>query len=203
MDVELAELRKNTITAIDSGAVMVSFIPTEEDCRRCSHSIINEFLFVIDCSGSMQSQDKIGLAAKAMLLFLKSLPTNCRFNIIRFGSDFKALFDDQVAREYNEANMRKAEALIKGMTADLGGTELLGPLQWLKRQKSSVGGVRQIFLLTDGEVSNVDEVTNLCREMATYTRIFSFGLGHSVSHLFLAYILIFISFSLPYSRVVL
>ena len=203
MDVELAELRKNTITAIDSGAVMVSFIPTEEDCRRCSNSIINEFLFVIDCSGSMASEDKIGLAAKAMLLFLKSLPTNCRFNIIRFGSDFKALFDDQVAREYNEANMREAEALIKGMTASLGGTELLGPLEWLKRRKPSVGGVRQIFLLTDGEVSNVDAVTNLCREMANYTRIFSFGLGHSVSNLLLVYVLIFMYFFLPYSPVVL
>ena len=194
VDVELAEVRKNTITAIDNGAVMVSFIPTEEDCRRNADSIINEFVFVIDCSGSMQGQDKIGLAGKAMLLFLKSLPTNCRFNIIRFGSDFRALFNDQVTREYNEVNMHEAETLIKGMGADLGGTELVGPLQWLKKQKPTVGGVRQIFLLTDGEVSNVDQVTNICREMATYTRIFSFGLGSSVSHLLLVNVFIFIFF---------
>lgn len=194
VDVELAELRKNTITAIDSGAVMVSFIPTEEDCKRCSDSIINEFIFVIDCSGSMASEDKIGLAAKAMLLFLKSLPTNCRFNIIRFGSDFQALFNDHVARIYNEANMREAEELIKTLSANLGGTELLSPLQWLKRQEPLVGGVRQIFLLTDGEVSNVDAVTKLCHEMAAYTRIFSFGLGYSVSiSLYLDNVMIFIS----------
>jgi hypothetical protein len=138
----------------------------------------------------MRSEDKIGLACKAMLLFLKSLPTNCHFNIIRFGSTFDALFKGKVAREYNEKNMREAETLIKDMKANLGGTELLGPLQWLKNNKPSASGVRQIFLLTDGEVSNVTEVTNVCREMATYTRIFSFGLGHSVSYLFVINVLI-------------
>ncbi|CAF5154743.1 unnamed protein product, partial [Rotaria sp. Silwood1] len=43
------------------------------------------------------------------------------------------------------------------------------------------GHARQIFLLTDGEISNVNEVLDLCRSMATSTRIFSFGLGHSPS----------------------
>ncbi len=177
-------MRKNTIAAIDKSAVMISFIPTEQDYQGNSENVTNEFLFVIDCSGSMGSEDKIGLACKAMLLFLKSLPVNCRFNIIRFGSSFAALFNDQVVREYNEANMRQAEELIKSMKADLGGTELLGPLDWLKKNTPSAGCVRQIFLLTDGEVSNVDQINNLCREMATYTRIFSFGLGHSVSDSF-------------------
>jgi Mg-chelatase subunit ChlD len=92
VDVELSEVRKNTIAAIDNGAVMISFIPTEKDCRLNSNFVTNEFLFVIDCSGSMGGDDKIGLARKAMLLFLKSLPTNCRFNIIRFGSIFEPLF---------------------------------------------------------------------------------------------------------------
>ena len=41
---------------------------------------------------------------------------------------------------------------------------------------------RQVFLLTDGEISNVDEVLDLCRSMSTSTRIFSFGLGLSPSH---------------------
>jgi hypothetical protein len=35
--------------------------------------------------------------------------------------------------------------------------------------------------LTDGEISNVTEVIDLCRSMATSTRIFSFGLGASPS----------------------
>jgi hypothetical protein len=176
----LSEVRKNTIAAVDNGAAMISFIPSEEDCRQNWDNAMKEFLFVIDCSGSMGDDDKIGLARKAMLLFLKSLPINCRFNIIRFGSSFDGLFSGHVSQEYNEKNMRQAETMIKNMNADLGGTELLKPLQWLKENKPSTSCVRQIFLLTDGEVSNVDQVTKLCRDMATYTRIFSFGLGHSV-----------------------
>jgi hypothetical protein len=98
--------------------------------------------------------------------------------------------------------MQQAEAMIKAMNADLGGTELLKPLQWLKTKNPPKGCARQIFLLTDGEVSNVNEVTNLCREMATYTRIFSFGLGHSVSDRFFLNEIIYVSFSF-YSQVML
>ncbi|CAF3638431.1 unnamed protein product [Rotaria sp. Silwood1] len=181
VDIELSRARTNTIAAIEKGALMVSFMPNEEDCQRVSNNVMNEFLFVIDCSGSMEDNNKIGLARKAMLLFLKSLPVKCRFNIIRFGSNFAPLFNDQVTREYNEKNMSQAQALIQSMKADLGGTELLEPLVWLKKNDPSVGFVRQVFLLTDGEVSNVDQVINLCGDMAACTRIFSFGLGHSPS----------------------
>jgi hypothetical protein len=194
IDVELSQIRTNTIAAIEKGAIMVSFMPNEQDCRQNSGNATAEFLFVIDCSGSMRDDDKIGLARKAMLLFLKSLPVDCHFNIIRFGSSFSSLFSDQVTREYNEDSMRQAESLIKSMGADLGGTELLEPLRWLKKNQPPSGCVRQIFLLTDGEVSNVDEVTNLCRDMAEFTRIFSFGLGHSVSDLLFLNIFIGIFF---------
>ena len=184
VDIELSQVRANTVAAMDKGAIMVSFMPTEEDCRQGSNKTTDEFLFVIDCSGSMESEDKIGLASKAMLLFLKSLPVGCRFNIIRFGDRFTSLFSDEVTHEYNETSMQCAESMIKSMKADLGGTELREPLLWLKKNKPAAGCVRQIFLLTDGEVTNVSVVTNICRGMAVYTRIFSFGLGHSVSTAF-------------------
>ncbi|CAF1076259.1 unnamed protein product [Rotaria sordida] len=128
----------------------------------------------------MHDQNKIGLAREAMLLFLKSLPLDCQFNIIQFGSNHEALFDE-VTGIYNEKNVQKAERLINQLRADLGGTELLEPLKWLEKHPPRKGRTRQIFLLTDGEISNVNEVLDLCRSMATYTRIFSFGLGHSPS----------------------
>ncbi|CAF1137432.1 unnamed protein product [Rotaria sordida] len=82
---------------------------------------------------------------------------------------------------YNEDNARQAEVLVKTMKADLGGTELLEPLKWLEQHAPTQGQYRQIFLLTDGEISNVTEVLDLCRSMASSTRIFSFDLGHSPS----------------------
>ena len=55
------------------------------------------------------------------------------------------------------------------------------PLNWLKTNPPIPGRSRQVFLLSDGEISNVDEVLNSCRSMSSSTRIFSFGLGHAPS----------------------
>ncbi|UJR12800.1 hypothetical protein I4U23_016973 [Adineta vaga] len=181
IDIELSQMKTRTIAAVEKGALMVSFMPNEQDCQQNMNNAANEFLFVIDCSGSMDDDNKIGLARKAMMLFLKSLPINCKFNIIRFGTNFSSLFNKNASVEYNENTMARAESLIRNLSANMGGTELVQPLVWLQKNKPNEGCMRQIFLLTDGQVSNVPQVTNLCSEMAAYTRIFSFGLGHSPS----------------------
>ena len=129
LDVVMAENRSNTIVAVEPGAVMASFTPSEEDCQRTINNteVTNEFIFVVDCSGSMSDENKIELARQAMLLFLKSLPVNCHFNIIRFGSKHQALFKE-ITTIYKEENTQKAEQLTKSMSADLGGTELVSIL---------------------------------------------------------------------------
>jgi hypothetical protein len=129
LDAILSEKRSNTIIAVEPGAVMAAFTPSEEDCQRAINDteITNEFIFVVDCSGSMEDENKIGLARQAMLLFLKSVPVNCHFNIVRFGSAHQALFKE-ITAVYNEENTQKAEQLTKNMKADLGGTELVSIL---------------------------------------------------------------------------
>ncbi|CAF4663070.1 unnamed protein product, partial [Rotaria sp. Silwood2] len=117
---------------------------------------------------------------QTMLVCLKNLPVDCYFNIIRFGTQYKSRFTERTTI-YNEENSQKAEQLVTKMKADLGGTELMGPLQWIEQHSPNQGRARQIFLLTDGEMSNVTTVLNLCRSMASSTRIFSFRLGKSPS----------------------
>jgi len=129
INIVLTEKHNNTIVAVEQNAMMVAFTPIEEDCHHhtLSSDQINEFIFVIDCSGSMNDENKIGLARQAMLVFLKSLPINCHFNIVQFGSSYKCLFNE-ITAIYNEENVRQAEHLINHMQADLGGTELVSML---------------------------------------------------------------------------
>lgn len=87
-------------------------------------NITNEFIFVVDCSGSMEDENKIELARQAILLFLKSLPVKSHFNIIRFGSSHTSLFNS-VTSVYNEKNARQAKDLTQRIKADLDGTELV------------------------------------------------------------------------------
>ena len=96
-------------------------------------------------------------ARETLVLFLKSLPEGSFFNIIGFGSDYKKLFPKSVA--YSQETLDKATAHAQKMEADLGGTELLPPLEHIFTSLESFAGLpRQIFVLTDGSVSN----TNAC-----------------------------------------
>jgi von Willebrand factor A domain-containing protein 5 len=52
---------------------------------------LNEYIFVIDRSGSMWGQP-MNLAKEALLLFLHSLPLNCKFNVVSFGTNYEKLF---------------------------------------------------------------------------------------------------------------
>ncbi|CAF3677148.1 unnamed protein product [Rotaria sp. Silwood1] len=120
-----------------------------------------EFIFIVDCSYSMDDENRIALARDAMFLFVRSLPMGAYFNIIRFGSDFRVLFNDVIMTTlYDEKTAKQAEDLAHSMLADLGGTELLRPLQYLKDRPPASGRSRQVFLLTDGEIANTDEVNN-------------------------------------------
>ena len=101
----------------------------------------------------------IGLAREAMLLFIRSLPVGSNFNIIRFGSHYDVLFKNETFTAAYDANTAgKAENLTRSMTANFGGTELLRPLQYIKKHPPIPGRSRQIFLLTDGEIQNTNEV---------------------------------------------
>ena len=161
INVELSSKRMNTIAAVERDAIMAVFTPTQEDCQRETHSQTNnEFLFVIDCSGSMQDESKIELARQAMLLFLKSLPLNCHFNIIRFGSTHDSLFPT-ITAVYNEENASKAESLTNRMKADLGGTELVSNDQRFPTDK-----IRKVILI-------LDETFTMDRTASTKSRSFA------------------------------
>ncbi|CAF1684983.1 unnamed protein product, partial [Adineta ricciae] len=52
INIELSNQRNSTIMAVETGAIMATFIPTEEECHQASkNDLMNEFIFIVDCSG--------------------------------------------------------------------------------------------------------------------------------------------------------
>ena len=133
-----------------SPAVMLNFFPKFETKQAAC-----EFVCIVDRSGSMNGSF-IRSASETLVLFLKSIPPGCSFNIIGFGSSYRTLFPSSVP--YNQQNLDVAIQHAETLRADLGGTELLSPLKYVFSQPLLPGLPRQVFVLTDGSVSN----TNAC-----------------------------------------
>jgi hypothetical protein len=169
--VEGGEEKKGSF--MSSPAVMLNFFPSFPEIEAAC-----EFIFLVDRSGSM-SGSYIKSARETLVLFLKSLPQGNYFNIIGFGSSYTSLFPNPVP--YDEKHLEKAIKHAQGMEADLGGTELLRPLQHIFETKPRSGYARQVFVLTDGSVSNTDACIQEMRKNLKNARCFTFGIGSGAS----------------------
>ena len=148
---------------MSSPAVMINFFPEFPDEEAAC-----EFIFLVDRSGSMSGRF-IRSARETLTLFLKSLPEGSYFNIIGFGSQYQKLFDESVP--YSQATLDKATSHSQSMEADLGGTELLSPLKYIFGLKILSGFPRQIFVLTDGSVSNTSACIQAVKKNAQSARL--------------------------------
>jgi len=147
-----------------------------------NQSIKSEVFLVIDCSGSMSGKP-ISVALDTLKLFIRSLPAGSYFNIVRFGSRFESLFPESVP--YNKVNYDAALNQAEIMKADLGGTDLLSPISSIFQIKPKDGYVRQVFILTDGQVENEAEILALATAHRSTHRLFSLGIGKSISRSFI------------------
>ena len=154
-----------------STAVLLTLVPRVEDLVTVS----SEVVFLIDCSGSMGGQS-ILMAKEALSLLLNSLPTDSTFNIVKFGSRMEMLFPS--SQPYTDNTLKQARLLVENLRADLGGTEILTPLKTILNQE---GGKRlkQLFVLTDGAVSNSQECIRVVNTERKTTRVFTLGIGSS------------------------
>jgi von Willebrand factor A domain-containing protein 5 len=115
-------------------------------------------IFLVDRSGSMHGPS-IEQAKKALEYFVHSLPANSYFNIVSFGSRYDSLFGE--SETYDDSSLAFAKTYVATMEANYGGTEIYQPLEFIFRQPRREGYLRQVFVLTDGEVSNGASVIDL------------------------------------------
>eukprot|EP00727_Mastigamoeba_balamuthi_P001093 m51a1_g10981 hypothetical protein (824) ;mRNA; r:295828-299170 len=152
-----------------SAVAMLTFCPNLEGAATKS-----EMVFVLDRSGSMAGSP-MGHLRSTMQIILRSMRVGTLFNIVGFGSRHASLWPASV--EYSDETLRQAVEHVGALQADLGGTVLLSPLEHILGQPPTPGVSRQLFILTDGEVSNRDQCVDIVRKHASSTRVFTFGIG--------------------------
>lgn len=160
-------------------SLLLSSILVKIDSVPISELPAKEYVFVVDCSGSMGGQ-RIVDARSTLQQLINSLPVGSKFNIVRFGSRYEQLFRNPV--DYNKANKEIAINLAETMNADLGGTQMYECLKSvLECERSIESFKRQIFVLTDGGISNQNQTLELVGKHSGENRVFSFGIGSGCS----------------------
>ena len=102
------------------------------------------------------------------------------FDIVAFGSSQRILFGREMPA--SAANLAHARRFVRGLDADLGGTEIRAALRSAYRLPGEAGMVRDLLLITDGEVWDTGRVVAEAR--ASGHRIFTVGVGSSVAEPF-------------------
>ena len=154
------------------------FIPKKSSMEEPEDHSGEDFIFIVDCSGSMSGRE-IKLASQCLTFFIKSLPEKCYFNVIRFGSNFIPLFEKPVP--YTDENASEALALAEDLKANLGGTVLSEPLLYAFSKGLSVENkLRRVFVLTDGCVFDPSEVISIVNGNSNTTMCSAIGIGYGV-----------------------
>ncbi len=156
--------------------LQIDFTPDDalEEGRTDDNPKNREIVFVLDCSGSMQG-DSMAEAKKALEILIKALSADMMFNIYRFGSEFEHLYPS--SRPCNEKTMKEALKCLSKTNASMGGTNILPPLADIYKEEPVDGFRRDVILITDGEISNEDEVMELLQRHNKTTALSAVGIG--------------------------
>ena len=135
------------------------------------------FIFLIDQSGSM-SGSSIKIAANALKLFIQSLPAKSYYQIIGFGTKFRKY--NEVPKKYNQKNIEESIRQIEQLRADLGGTDIYSPLKFVYESNyENIDLPKNIFLLTDGEISDKSRTLQLIEKNSNNFSVYSIGIGYA------------------------
>ncbi|KAK7680416.1 hypothetical protein QCA50_016657 [Cerrena zonata] len=161
-------------------ALQLTMVPKFESAPMIS----KEYIFLVDCSGSMGQENRIENAKVALVALLQTLPKHGTvFNILRFGNSTTSLYSS--SQTYSENTLQQAKSHIDLIDADYGGTEICLALQTVFRNRSrSIPS--EVFVLTDGEVYDdgaVDSVRTAVSQAAPHAplHVFVLGIGNTAS----------------------
>ncbi len=134
-----------------------------------------ETVFVIDNSGSMEGPSMVQ-AKESLIYGLDQMKPGDLFNVIRFDDTMDTLFSDTVPADHE--NIEKAKAFVAALNAN-GGTEMIPPMMvaLADPRPSDNTHLRQVVFVTDGAVSNEEQLFATISKGRGRSRVFMVGIG--------------------------
>lgn len=159
----------------DTGGHLMLVIKPEADLSNDS-TTPKEYVFVVDCSGSMSGQP-IAVAKETMRNFIRDMNTDDTFQIIKFSNQASSFSEAPI--EASRRNVNLGLAYVELMRGS-GGTEMLNGVRAALGYPEDPDRDRFVIFLTDGEIGNEAAVLEEVRSMrGERTLLWSVGIGSS------------------------
>lgn len=145
-------------------------------------SVKNNLVFLIDVSGSMFSDDKLGLVQSAFMMLAENLNPEDRVSIVTYAGREGIVLEGAFGYE-----KQKITAIIEDLAAggSTAGSEGIKTAYSLAEKYFIEGGNNRVILATDGDfnvgITNVDALKELIsekRESGVYFSVFGVGRGN-------------------------
>ena len=137
-----------------------------------------DYVFVLDISGSMAQDGKLGTSRRSVDAFIRSLGPNDRFDIITFNVSANAMFKE--LRAAVPENQQRGVAFLESQQAR-GGT-VLAPAMTAAYRYGNPDRPLNVVILSDGLTEQRDrpELLSLIRSRPSNARVFCVGVGNDV-----------------------
>ncbi len=156
---------------------LTAFPPTVQPTKREPV----EMLYLIDVSGSMAGTS-ITQARAALLQALDRLGSSDRFGILAFNHRYYEFSSEPLTASSD--NIAAARRFVEHLEAG-GGTEMLPALLHVMQKPETSGYLRNIVLLTDGDLGNEEQIFAAMRTNLGGARLYTVAIG-SAPNFFLA-----------------
>ncbi len=163
----------------DNYALLMVIPPYDEvDLTRL---LTKEMVFVIDTSGSMHGES-MEQARRALLTGLDRLNPGDRFNIVEFNSVATKVF--HTSMPVSRDNISQAKRFVRELQAQ-GGTNIADALNMSLPRTLDESMIRQVVFITDGSVSNEEELFDIIHNNLGDSRLFTIGIGSAPNSRFM------------------
>lgn len=143
----------------------------------------NNFVFLIDTSGSMNSDNKIGLFKESFRLFMENVGENDTISIVTYASGVRVIADGIKGDEKLSLISAVDELNATGST---NGSDGIQKAYKLAKKHFIKGGNNRVLIATDGDfnvgISDTNELNEFIskkRETGVYLSIFGYGVGNT------------------------